>query len=168
MTQTCDRRTYLTTSALALAGAVVGGYSLPALAAAPKPLRFPDAEWRRRLPAPAYDILRQAGPERPFSSPLNSEHRGGTFICAGCVLPLFASRTKFDSGTGWPSFWTHLANAVSEHRDISLGVVRTDVRRARCDGHLGHVFDDGPPPTGLRYCMNGVAMRFAPGSQSAE
>ena len=166
MTQTSDRRTFLTTSALALAGAAMASAALPAFAAAPRPLRLSDAEWRRRLSPPAQAVLRQAATERPFSSPLNAEHRNGTFLCTGCALPLFAARTKFDSGTGWPSFWTHLPDAISTKSDTSLFMERTEVRCARCDGHLGHVFDDGPKPTGLRYCMNGVAMRFAPADRA--
>jgi len=162
MTQPFDRRTLLTTSVLALASSVAAVGAVPAFASRPQPLRLSDSEWRRRLAPPAYVVLRQGGTERPFSSPLNDEHRAGTFTCAGCALPLFASRTKFDSGTGWPSFWTKLPDAVGEHRDATLGMIRTEVRCARCDGHLGHVFDDGPQPTGLRYCMNGVAMRFVP------
>ncbi|MBV2150114.1 peptide-methionine (R)-S-oxide reductase MsrB [Sphingobium sp. AS12] len=128
---------------------------------ATSPMKLSDAEWRKRLSPPAYAVLRRAATERPYSSPLNSEHRAGTFLCAGCSLPLFASSTKFDSGTGWPSFYDHLPSAVAEKRDFAFGMVRTEVRCARCDGHLGHVFDDGPKPTGLRYCMNGVALRFA-------
>ena len=165
MTQIYDRRHFLTSSALVLTGTAVAVHALPALATAAPTLRLADAEWRRRLAPPAYAVLRQAATERPFSSPLNSEHRPGTFLCAGCALPLFAARSKFDSGTGWPSFWTHLDGAVSEHRDNTLGVPRTEVRCARCDGHLGHVFNDGPRPTGLRYCMNGVAMRFVPAAR---
>jgi peptide-methionine (R)-S-oxide reductase len=121
-----------------------------------------DEEWRHLLSAPQYDVLRTAGTERPFSSPLNDEHRSGTFNCAGCGQDLFASTTKFDSGTGWPSFYRALNNAVLEQQDNSAGMARTEVLCSRCGGHLGHVFDDGPPPTGLRYCMNGVAMGFRP------
>ena len=119
-----------------------------------------DAEWKQLLNGEQYDVLRQAGTETPYSSPLNDEHRHGTFVCAGCALDLFSSDTKFDSGTGWPSFWQPLANAVIERDDGSLGMTRTEVLCRRCGGHLGHVFDDGPKPTGLRYCMNGVAMKF--------
>lgn len=146
----------------------VSGLGLAALlpaaagAAAPRPLRLRDAQWRRRLSPAAYDVMRHGGTERPWSSALVGEHRAGTFTCAGCALPLFAARTKFESGTGWPSFWKHLPDAVLERRDTSLGMVRTEVRCARCDGHLGHVFDDGPRPTGLRYCMNGAALALAP------
>lgn len=125
-----------------------------------QPLRLSDAEWRKRLSPSAYAVLRKEATERPFTSPLNTEHRKGLFVCAGCALPLFSSTTKFDSGTGWPSFYDHLARAITERTDRTLGMRRTEVRCARCDGHLGHVFNDGPRPTGLRYCMNGVAMRF--------
>jgi peptide-methionine (R)-S-oxide reductase len=122
----------------------------------------PDAEWRRILSPEAYDVLRQHGTERPFSSPLDHEKRKGTFACAGCDLPLFSSDTKFNSGTGWPSFYQPLPNAVGETEDRSFMMRRTEVHCRRCGGHLGHVFADGPPPTGLRYCMNGVALRFTP------
>jgi peptide-methionine (R)-S-oxide reductase len=121
-----------------------------------------DEEWRRILKPAAYTVLRQHGTERPYSSPLNLEKRAGTFHCAGCDLPLFASETKYESGTGWPSFYRPLANAVGTKVDRSLLVARTEVHCRRCGGHLGHVFQDGPPPTGLRYCMNGVAMTFVP------
>ncbi len=121
-----------------------------------------DAEWKQRLTADQYDVLRRAATEMPYSSPLNDEHRRGVFSCAGCALDLFSSDTKFDSGTGWPSFWKPMDNAVIEHPDSTLGMTRTEVLCRRCGGHLGHVFDDGPQPTGLRYCMNGVAMTFRP------
>jgi len=119
-----------------------------------------DAEWHRLLSPKQYDVLRDAGTENPFSSPLDDEHRKGVFSCAGCALDLFNSDTKFDSGTGWPSFWQPIAHSVIEQPDHSLGMARTEVLCRRCGGHLGHVFDDGPKPTGLRYCMNGVAMTF--------
>lgn len=131
-----------------------------AAAETPAQLRLSDAEWRKRLTPQAYAVLRQASTEYPFTSPLNDEHRQGIFRCAGCALPLFASATKFDSGTGWPSFYDHLPNATGERLDASLGEGRTEVHCTRCAGHLGHVFNDGPKPTGLRYCMNGVAMKF--------
>jgi len=121
-----------------------------------------DAEWKKLLTPEQYYVLREEGTERPFTSPLNHEKRKGTFTCAGCDLPLFDSETKFDSGTGWPSFWTALKGAVNETKDSSYGMVRTAVECHRCGGHLGHVFDDGPKPTGLRYCMNGVALNFKP------
>ena len=119
-----------------------------------------DAEWRQLLSPQQYAVLRTASTEEPYSSPLNDEHRPGTFGCAGCGLDLFSSTTKVDSGTGWPSFWKALDNAVLQRQDDSLGMTRTEVLCRRCGGHLGHVFDDGPQPTGLRYCMNGVAMTF--------
>ncbi|MCK9686169.1 peptide-methionine (R)-S-oxide reductase MsrB [Scleromatobacter humisilvae] len=121
-----------------------------------------DDQWKARLSPQAYAVLRHEGTETPFTSPLNNEHRKGTFTCAGCALALFASDTKFDSGTGWPSFWKPLPNAVNQRVDNSLGMSRDEVHCRRCGGHLGHVFDDGPKPTGLRYCMNGVAMAFTP------
>jgi len=121
-----------------------------------------DAEWRKILTPDQYAVLRHEVTERPFSSPLDKEKRRGTFACAGCGLELFSSATKFESGTGWPSFWRPLDKAVGTTRDMSLGMPRTEVHCRRCGGHLGHVFDDGPQPTGLRYCMNGVAMVFKP------
>jgi len=120
------------------------------------------AEWKQLLGPERYHVLREAGTERPFTSPLNTEHRRGTFACAGCALPLFSSTTKFESGTGWPSFYRPLPNAVAERSDRSLLMDRTEVLCHRCGGHLGHVFPDGPKPTGLRYCMNGLALRFRP------
>ena len=127
------------------------------------PFRLTDAQWRQRLSPLAYQVLRHEATERAFTSPLNAEKRAGTFACAGCGQPLFSSATKFESGTGWPSFWRPLPRAVGESRDMTLGMVRTEVHCARCGGHLGHVFDDGPKPTGLRYCMNGVALRLVAG-----
>ena len=121
-----------------------------------------DAEWRKLLTADQYAVLRHEATERPFSSPLDHESRRGTFACAGCDLALFSSTTKFDSRTGWPSFWAPLEKAVGTTTDTTLGMVRTAVHCRRCGGHLGHVFDDGPKPTGLRYCLNGVALIFKP------
>ena len=125
----------------------------------------PDAVWKRQLPPNAYQVLRHEGTETPYTSPLNNEHRQGTFRCLGCNWPLFSSQAKFDSGTGWPSFWTPInKQAVVQTTDNSLFISRTEIKCANCGGHLGHVFNDGPPPTGLRYCMNGVAMTFQPGA----
>ena len=124
------------------------------------PISYSDAEWRRRLTADQYEILRRKGTERPGSSPLLSEKRRGTFVCAADNHPLYSSDTKFESGTGWPSFWQPLDKAVVEETDTAFGMRRTEVLCRRCGGHLGHVFDDGPKPTGLRYCMNGVAPNF--------
>jgi peptide-methionine (R)-S-oxide reductase len=120
----------------------------------------PDDEWRRSLTPEQYRVLRKHGTERAGTSPLDKEYGAGTYACAGCGLPLFTSETKFDSGTGWPSFWTPLEGAVGTTVDGSWFMTRTEVHCRRCGGHLGHVFDDGPPPTGLRYCMNGVALTF--------
>jgi len=134
----------------------------PAQAAGKFEIEKTDAEWRAQLTPQQYDILRKQGTERPGSSPLLKEHRKGTFACAGCDLPLFSSDTKFESGTGWPSFWQPLPDAIGTTTDKSFLMMRTEVHCRRCGGHLGHVFNDGPPPTHLRYCMNGLALKFAP------
>ena len=153
---------------LTATGAVIGtGLALrptatAAAAAETFAVSYSDAEWRKRLTPDQYSVLRKEGTERPFSSPLNKEHRAGTFACAGCSQPVFSSTTKFESGTGWPSFYQPLDKAVANRMDTTFGMVRTEAHCSRCGGHLGHVFDDGPKPTGLRYCMNGVAMTFSP------
>ena len=121
-----------------------------------------DADWKKQLSPMAYDVLRHEGTEEPGSSPLDHNFKKGSYACAGCDLMNFSSETKFDSGTGWPSFWKPLPGAVETKADLSLGDMRTEVHCSRCGGHLGHVFDDGPKPTGLRYCMNGVALKFTP------
>jgi peptide-methionine (R)-S-oxide reductase len=128
--------------------------------AAGYPLAKSDAEWKKMLSPAAYDVLRHQGTEMPYSSPLDMNYKKGTYSCAGCNVALFPSDTKYDSRTGWPSFWKPLSNAVLTQTDTSDLMVRTEVHCRGCGGHLGHVFDDGPKPTGLRYCMNGVAMQF--------
>lgn len=161
--KTVDRRTVL-----------LGGTALVALAAAftlrPMgssraaegnfPFKLSDEEWRKRLSEDAYQVLRHEATERPFTSPLNDEHRPGIFACAGCAQDLFDAATKYDSGTGWPSFYQPLPGTVGESSDTTLGMTRTEVHCSNCGGHLGHVFNDGPRPTGLRYCMNGVSLSF--------
>ena len=160
-----DRRQFIGTGAAAVGAIALLGWNAFA-GAAPQgkfEVTLPDAEWRKRLSPEAYSVLRHESTEAPFTSALLNEHRAGTFTCGGCRLAAFSSTTKFDSGTGWPSFWRPLPNAVATTTDSTLGMERTEVHCRRCGGHLGHVFDDGPKPTGLRYCMNGVAMGFVPG-----
>jgi len=156
---------------LAGGGALLQGLTRSAPAGAATTRTFEvvknDAQWREVLTPAQFRILRQAGTERPHSSPLDREKRAGTFACAGCRLPLFSSATKFDSGTGWPSFWKPLDDAVVEDPDTTLGMTRVEVLCRRCGGHLGHVFEDGPPPTGLRYCMNGLALGFVPRTEGS-
>jgi peptide-methionine (R)-S-oxide reductase len=162
---TPSRRAFLGASIAAATGTLLlaGGCGSSAVAAAGNfEIRKSPAEWRRQLGAARYHILREQGTEPPFTSPLLNEHRRGVFACAGCGLPLFSSSTKFDSGTGWPSFWQPLPNAVAKSRDTTLGFSRDEVHCRRCGGHLGHVFDDGPRPTGLRYCIDGLALTFRP------
>ena len=124
------------------------------------PFKLTDEEWKAKLSPEAYDVLRHEGTERAFTSPLNDEHGTGTFICAGCDQPLFASETKFDSGTGWPSFYTFIEGGIDTSVDDSLFMQRTEVHCGNCGGHQGHVFEDGPQLTGLRYCINGVSLKF--------
>jgi peptide-methionine (R)-S-oxide reductase len=150
-------------AAVGAAGFVVFGRSGgPAEAAERFEVTKSPAEWRRILGPQRYAVLREAHTERAGSSPLDHEHRRGTFLCAGCDLPVYSSAAKFDSGTGWPSFTRPLPNAVRTGPDRTLFMVRTEVHCRRCGGHLGHVFDDGPPPTGQRWCMNGLALKFRP------
>lgn len=125
-------------------------------------MNISDAEWKKKLNAEQYAVLREEATERPFTSPLNLEKREGTFVCAACGYPLFLSSTKYDSGTGWPSFYDAIPGHVQTKTDYKLGIPRTEYHCANCGGHLGHVFEDGPKPTGLRYCTNGVAMKFIP------
>ena len=164
------RKTFLLGATVAIALVATRGLRRPSPAQAAQQsyeVTHTDAEWRKLLTPAQYNILRQQGTEPPFSSPLLNEHRTGTFNCAGCALPLFSSKTKFESGTGWPSFWAPLPNAVLTSSDTSFGMDRTEVHCRRCGGHLGHVFPDGPPPTGLRYCMDGLALTFTPASVSS-
>lgn len=159
-----NRRLFLGLSAAAAASSLV--LFARSGRAAPPAMHFvvnhSPAEWRKILGPQRYAVLREAATEHPFTSLLLKEHRRGTFVCAGCAEPLFSSATKFESGTGWPSFWQALPKAVVTRPDHSLLMERTEVLCARCGGHLGHVFDDGPRPTGLRYCMNGLALNFRP------
>jgi peptide-methionine (R)-S-oxide reductase len=156
------RHLLFTGAAAGLAAASFPWRTAPVRAAETFEIAHTEAEWRKLLTADQYVVLRESGTERPFTSPLLNEHRRGTFACAGCDRDLFSSTTKFDSGTGWPSFWAPLDNAIGTVEDTSFGMTRTAVHCSRCGGHLGHVFDDGPKPTGLRYCMNGLAMTFKP------
>jgi peptide-methionine (R)-S-oxide reductase len=151
-----DRRGFLA----AAAASVLVARSAVSSAASRFPVEHTPAEWRRILGPQRFAVLRESSTERPFTSTLLNEHRRGTLLCAGCSNALFSSATKFDSGTGWPSFWTCLPKAVVTRADRSLMMDRTEVLCARCGGHLGHVFMDGPKPTGLRYCMNGLALNF--------
>jgi peptide-methionine (R)-S-oxide reductase len=157
---TLDRRSFLLTVAVA---ALVPGAAISADKYAASPWRkLSDAEWKKRLSPAAYQVLRHEGTERPGSSPLLKEHRKGVFVCAGCGLALFKSDWKFESGTGWPSFYTAAPGALGKKTDFKIGVPRTEYHCAQCLGHQGHIFNDGPKPTGLRYCNDGVALRFVP------
>ena len=154
------RRAFLGLAGLSAAGLLLFGRSEASQASIRFAVSHTPAEWRRILGPQRYAILREASTERPYSSALLKEHRKGLFVCAGCGLPLFSSATKFESGTGWPSFWKALPKAIATRTDRKLLAERTEVLCARCGGHLGHVFTDGPKPTGLRYCMNGLALNF--------
>ena len=167
-----SRRSFMATlaygvGAVGLGAAALAGKGRAYAASEGKfPLKLTNAEWKKKLTPDQFYILREEGTERAYTSPLNDQHGRGVFACAGCDQKLYSSETKFDSGTGWPSFWQPLKNAVGESRDSTLGFTRTEVHCANCGGHLGHVFDDGPKPTGLRYCMNGAAMKFEPGASA--
>lgn len=155
-----DRRSFLLAGVVA---ALAPGAAIAADRYASSPWRrISDAEWKKRLSPAAYQVLRHEGTERPGSSPLLEEHRKGAFLCAGCGLALFKSDWKFESGTGWPSFYTAIPGAVGKKTDYKIGLPRTEYHCAQCLGHQGHVFGDGPKPTGLRYCNNGVALKFTP------
>jgi peptide-methionine (R)-S-oxide reductase len=157
---TLDRRSFLLSVAVA---ALVPCAAISADKYAASPWRkLSDAEWKKRLSPAAYQVLRHEGTERPGSSPLLKEHRKGVFVCAGCGLALFKSDWKFESGTGWPSFYTAAPGALGKKTDFKIGVPRTEYHCAQCLGHQGHIFNDGPKPTGLRYCNDGVALRFVP------
>lgn len=157
-----DRRAFLLGASLIAIGGAPGS-ALAADRYANSPFRkITDAEWKKRLPGPAYRVLRHENTERPGSSPLNREKRKGTYHCAGCALPLFKSDWKFESGTGWPSFYRVIPGAVATKTDYLIGIPRTEYHCAQCLGHQGHIFDDGPRPTGLRYCNNGLALKFVP------
>jgi peptide-methionine (R)-S-oxide reductase len=161
-----ERREFLlgtaTLAVLAITGGAMFGRAKEAAGDETFEVTKSDAAWKQVLSPAAYHVLREHGTERAGSSPLNTEKRKGVYHCAGCDLPLYSSDTKFESGTGWPSFWAPLPDAVATNVDRNFFMTRTEVHCQRCGGHLGHVFPDGPPPTGLRYCMNGVALRFEP------
>jgi len=157
-----SRRTFLMASALAAAAVPTLSMAAADPYAASPFRKLTDADWKKKLPAASYEVLRHEDTERAGTSPLLNEHRKGTFVCLGCDLPIFKSDWKYESGTGWPSFYTAIAGSLIKKTDLKIGVPRTEYHCARCLGHQGHVFEDGPRPTGLRYCNNGVALRFVP------
>ncbi len=157
-----DRRRALTLFGTGIAFSALSACGAGVAEARSFPVELSEAQWRQKLTRAEFYVLRQEGTERAYSSPLDKENRKGLFACAGCGNKLYASRTKFDSGTGWPSFWAALPGAVGTARDRKLGYARTEVHCGDCGGHLGHIFDDGPKPTGKRHCINGVAMDFLP------
>jgi peptide-methionine (R)-S-oxide reductase len=162
-----NRRNLLKFGGAAVIGSAIAGFAFLRPGAAVAKGKYAvvktDAQWRKQLSPAAYQVLRKADTEPTFSSPLEKEKRKGTFVCKGCSNPLYSSATKFESGTGWPSFYRPLPGGIGLSTDFHIGYPRKEVHCARCGGHLGHVFNDGPKPTGKRYCMNGVAMRFVPG-----
>ena len=167
MTYDMSRRSVLA-GIVGTIGAALGGTRVATAATsagAVETFSLPKSEWKQRLAPEAYAVLFEEATERPRSSPLDTEKRTGTFVCAACMLPLFESSAKFDSGTGWPSFYRAIEGHVATRTDYKLILPRTEYHCARCGGHQGHIFEDGPPPTGLRYCNNGVALRFVPGGE---
>lgn len=163
MTRYTARRQVLGGLAMGAAWLPLASCGAPAAKAGDFPVSLSEAQWRKRLTREQFRILREAGTERPYTSPLNEEKRKGTYHCAGCGNALYSSRTKYDSGTGWPSFWAAIdKGAVGTQLDFKIGVPRTEVHCADCGGHLGHIFRDGPPPTGQRHCINGLALEFRP------
>ena len=157
-----NRRDFLLCTLTVTSLAILPGLAAGEALAAVEKIMKTNEQWKKQLTPEQYDILREDGTEAPFSSPLNNEKRAGIFACVACSLPLFDSGTKFDSGTGWPSFYDPLPQALETKTDYKIGVARTEYHCARCGGHQGHVFNDGPQPTGLRYCNNGVALKFIP------